>query len=433
MKNCDFVNWKGTQLKITQLWHPGRKLEVMSNNPPNHAPTAPQQGSGISDLFAYFGLVVKLPLTFIRWSYREVTPKTLHSFAEDSCPNPQGAAPNPVTSNSWTVLTKGQDVDDPDSMNSSLESSRWTSITPPNSQQHPGGESQCAPDLTRQIVRREIYPTLSGTYSDVWRSTWYDGKRKRDVAVKSLKIPFLNEGENSKNCLKLASKISSWAQLLHKNVLPLYGIAHDFGHFPSLVTPWVNEGSLNDYIANHHLSLRNKLDIAKQVVAGLGYLHAHSIVHGDISGHNILVDHQGRAQLSDFGVMLLLAEIPASAQPSGGIRSAIRWTDPQLFEAQKGDINSCNPTEQTDIYSIGSILLQLFTGSIPYYDVKDNIRVLVLSSRGIKPKCPQETVVTSAQWSFIQRCWSPRGLSSRPTIEEIDEFLTSELRMADSL
>jgi hypothetical protein len=67
-------------------------------------------------------------------------------------------------------------------MNSSLEFSRWTSITPPNSQQHPGGESQCAPDLTRQIVRREIYPTLSGTYSDVWRSTWYDGKRKRDVS-----------------------------------------------------------------------------------------------------------------------------------------------------------------------------------------------------------------------------------------------------------
>jgi hypothetical protein len=57
--------------------------------------------------------------------------------------------------------------------------------------------------------------------------------------------------------------------------------------------------------------------------------------------------------------MLLLAEIPAMAQPSGGIRSAIRWTDPQLFEAQQGDINSCIPTEQTDIYSIGSILLQV--------------------------------------------------------------------------
>lgn len=356
---------------------------------------------------------------------------TLHSFAEGSCPNPQGAAPNPVISNSWNVLRNGHDVDVPDSMDLSLYSSGWTSITP-DFQQHPGGESQCdsAPDLTRQIVRREIYPTLSGTYSDVWRSTWYDGKRKRDVAVKSLKIPFSNDDEKSKNRLKLMGKISSWAQLLHKNVLPLYGIAHDFGHFPSLVTPWVNEGSLNDYIANHHLSLRSKLDIAKQVVAGLGYLHAHSIVHGDISGHNILVDHQGRAQLSDFGVMLLLAEIPASAQPSGGIRSAIRWTDPRLFEAHKGDINPCIPTEQTDIYSIGSILLQLFTGSIPYYDVKDNIRVLVLSSRGIKPRCPQETVVTSAQWSFIQRCWSPRGLPSRPTIEEIDEFLESELQMA---
>ncbi|KAG1762182.1 kinase-like domain-containing protein [Suillus occidentalis] len=226
-------------------------------------------------------------------------------------------------------------------------------------------------------------------------------------------------------------RISTWAQLLHQNVLPVYGIAYDFGHFPSLVTPWVNRGSLNDYIANHHLSLRSKLDLAKQVVAGLGYLHAHDVVHGDISGLNILVDHQGRAQLCDFGIMSLLAEIPTPPQPSGGVRSAVRWTDPQLFEAQTGEINPCTPTKQTDIYSIGSILLQLFTGSIPYYDIKDHIRVLVLSARGVKPRCPQDAVVTSAQWSFIQRCWSPRGLSSRPTMEEIDVFLESELQMAD--
>jgi serine/threonine protein kinase len=318
-------------------------------------------------------------------------------------------------------------------MSSSLDSSKWTPITPANVQRHPVGEPQCnfPPDLTSQVVRRELYPTLSGTYSDVWQSIWYCNKRKRDVAVKSLKIPFLNEDEKSKNYQKLMGKISRWAQLHHKNVLPLYGIAHDFGHFPSLVTPWMNEGSLNDYIANRHLSLRSKLDIAKQIVAGLGYLHAHSIVHGDISGFNILVDHQGRAQLSDFGVMLLLAEIPASIQPSGGIRPAVRWTDPQLFEVQKGETNPCILTEQTDIYSIGSILLQLLTGSIPYYDIKDNIRVLVLSSTGVKPKCPPDAFVTSAEWSFIQRCWSPRGLPSRPTIEEIEEFLESEIRIAE--
>ncbi|KAG2142771.1 kinase-like domain-containing protein, partial [Suillus bovinus] len=374
----------------------------MSNNALDHAPTAPQQGSGISDLLAYFGLVVKLPLTFIRWSYREIAPMAL------SHPNPQGVVPSPLVSNSWTVLRKGHNTDVPDSINPSFESCGWTPITPANFQHDSAAESQCdsVTDLTRQIVRREIYPTLSGTYSDVWRSTWYRGKQKRDVAVKSLKIPFSNEDEKHKHCQKLMGKISSWARLLHKNVLPIYGIAHDFGHFPSLVTPWVNEGSLNDYIASHHLSLGCKLDLAKQVVAGLGYLHAHSIVHGDISGLNILVDYEGRAQLCDFGVMPLLAEIPTLAQPSGGIRSAVRWTDPQLFEAQKGEINPYVPTKQTDIYSIGSIILQLLTGMIPYHDIKDNIRVLVLSSRGVKPKRPQETFVTNLQWSFIQRCWS---------------------------
>jgi len=313
------------------------------------------------------------------------------------------------------------------------DSSKGTPTTPDNVQRHPAGELQrnSAPDLTTQVVRRKPYPTLSGTYSDVWRSTWDDDKQKRDVAVKSLKLPFSNEEEKSENCQKLMGKISSWAQLLHKNVLPIYGIAYNFGYFPSLVTPWVNEGSLNDYIAHHNLSLRSRLYIAKQVAAGLGYLHAHSIVHGDISGLNILVDHEGRAQLCDFGVMPLLAEILSLPQPSGGIRSAVRWTDPQLFDVQNDEINPCTPTEQTDIYSTGSVLLQLLTGSIPYYDIKDNISVLVLSSRGVKPKCPPEANVSSAQWSFIQRCWSPPGLSSRPTIEEIEEYLESELRMAD--
>lgn len=356
---------------------------------------------------------------------------TLHSFAEGSCPTPPGVIPGSAISNSWTVLRKGHNIDVPDATNPSLNCSRWTPTIPADFQWHAVEESQYnSPlDLTKQISRREVYPTLSGTYSNVWRSTWYHNKRKHDVAVKSLKIPFSKEDENSKNRRKLMDTISCWTQLLHPNVLPLYGIAHGFGHFPSLVTPWVDEGSLNDYIVNHHLSLQSKLDLAKQVVAGLGYLHAHSIVHGDISGFNILVDHQGRAQLSDFGVMLLLAEIPASVQPSGGVRSAVRWTDPQLFGVQTGGNNLCSPTEQTDIYSIGSVILQLLTGSIPYYNIKDNIHALVLSSRGVKPKCPPEASVTSAQWSFIERCWSPQ-LSGRPTIKEIEEFLESELRMA---
>ncbi|KAG2091990.1 uncharacterized protein F5147DRAFT_657815 [Suillus discolor] len=124
----------------------------MSNDLPGNTPTAPQRGFSIYHLLSYFGLVVKLPLA-------------LNS-----------------------------------SMNESLsDSSKWTT-TPVNCQQHPVGEPQCnsAPNLTSQIVRRKIYPTLSGTYSDVWQSTWYDGKQKCDVAVKSLKIPFSNEDEKRK-------------------------------------------------------------------------------------------------------------------------------------------------------------------------------------------------------------------------------------------
>jgi len=78
--------------------------------------------------------------------------------------------------------------------------------------------------------------------------------------VKSVPL-FLSERIGSPIAQRLMGKISSWAQLAHENVLPLYGVAHGFGYFPSLVMPWVNEGSLNDYIANNHLSPRRKWDL----------------------------------------------------------------------------------------------------------------------------------------------------------------------------
>ncbi|KAG1736400.1 kinase-like domain-containing protein [Suillus paluster] len=402
----------------------------MSNNPLDHTPTTPQQGSGVSNLLTYFGLVVKLPLALIRWSYREIAPATLHSFSDGSCSNQQGAVSNSVDSGSCTVLRKGPNIVVPNSVNSSLDSLKQVPTASTNFQRHAVRGSQCnsAPDLTRQVVRRERYPTLSGTYSDVWRSVWCHDKQRCDVAVKSLKIPFSDEDEKRKKLSTqgLMGKISSWAQLHHENVLPLYGVADGFGYFPSLVTPWVNQGTLSDYIAtNHHLSPRSKLDLAKQVVAGLGYLHAHSVVHGDITGV------RGERNYLTSGSCCCSRKFRRRYNQSGGIRSAVRWTDPQLFETEKSDINPCIPTEQTDIYSIGSILLQLFTESIPYYDIKDNITVIVLSSRGIKPRCPPETFVTSAQWNLIQRCWLPcGGLPSRSTISEIGESLESELQLA---
>lgn len=157
----------------------------MSSSPPDHVPTAPQQDSSIFGLLNFFGLVVKLPLTFIRWSYQEIAPATFNSFTEGSCPNQQGAAPSSVISDSWTVLRKGP-IEYTNYYSQSLFAdfySSMDSLLDSSMGQHIVGDSQFSstPDLTKQVVRREIYPTLSGTYSDVWRSTWHHGKRKRVV------------------------------------------------------------------------------------------------------------------------------------------------------------------------------------------------------------------------------------------------------------
>ncbi|OJA10357.1 hypothetical protein AZE42_07047 [Rhizopogon vesiculosus] len=78
-----------------------------------------------------------------------------------------------------------------------------------------------------------------------------------------------------------------------------------------------------------------------------------------------------------------------------------------------------------DIYSFGSIALQVQTCKVPYYNLKKDI-VLVLSqvTTGKKPEPPKESQIAPSHWEFIQRCWLPR--TDRPLVGEIVAFIASE-------
>ncbi|KIJ10918.1 hypothetical protein PAXINDRAFT_85289 [Paxillus involutus ATCC 200175] len=247
---------------------------------------------------------------------------------------------------------------------------------------------------------------------------------------------------------KLRREISVWLTLKHINVLPLFGTTMDFGQLPAMVSPWLENGALTSYLEHRGNTLTR---VARLVLVGI--LHSRSVVHGDLSGvrglisigcihtHtsntqlNVLIRANGRACIADFGLSTLLTalggSIFATTSPVGG---TLRWTAPELLYLNvqvSGDEESIPrvlPTPRSDIYSFGTIMLQVLTGRIPYHYYPRDDRVWFALSQGEIPKRPSRTLVTDRQWSFMQWCWNPVGATgSRPCGDDVVEFIRNEL------
>ncbi|KIJ13862.1 hypothetical protein PAXINDRAFT_116831 [Paxillus involutus ATCC 200175] len=227
--------------------------------------------------------------------------------------------------------------------------------------------------------------------------------------------------------------MSIWTSLDHINILPLLGTTMGFGRLPAMVSPWLENGALTSYLERRGdiLTTMEKFALLGDVAAGLQYLHSQSVVHGDLSGPNVLIDDNGRACICDFSLSTLLTELGGSTLETSVPRAGtLRWTAPELLELEvpedeKNPPRSV-PTPKSDVYSFGRIMLQILTGKIPYYYYTREPQVIHAMSQGRTPRTPSEDLVTDHQWAFMQRCWAPIN-TERPSGEEIVEFARHEL------
>jgi len=282
-------------------------------------------------------------------------------------------------------------------------------------------------DLTGQIVGKETYPTSIGTFSDVWKCLYPFGQsRGLTVAVKTIR-GHRDDGLRLVKTKTLQDQVEQWKTLVHKNVLPVYGTTLDFGPLPSLVSPWVDGGSLTHYLElNPDLSLEKRHEILIQIADGLRYLHSKEIMHGELNGGNVLMDTNGNAYLADFGFLPIVLEFRTAPYLSTAIGSSVRWAAPELFEVPSAaDAPPLQLSMESDIYSFGSIMLQVLSGNIPYHTIKRDDQVLYAIAKGMKPPRPETSNVTDKHWEFIQQCWSSRQGNRRPLATDVSVFLAA--------
>ena len=223
----------------------------------------------------------------------------------------------------------------------------------------------------RYKIENEIGRGGMGT---VYRA--HDAVLKRDVAVKVL--------SNFKLGTDGKARIIREAQLVAKLNHPNIVTVHDAGEVdgtPFIVMELVEGQNLHQ---SKPEGLEDIIAIARQICSALEHAHSHDVVHRDLKPENIVLEPGGIAKLMDFGVARSVASRFTS---EGTIFGTVFYMPPEQAMGDKVD-------GRADLYSLGVMLYELTTGSLPFDDedpiavISQHIHAPIVPPRAKNPDIP---------------------------------------------
>ena len=137
---------------------------------------------------------------------------------------------------------------------------------------------------------------------------------------------------------------------------------------------------------------------------------------------NILVDESGHARIADFGLLTIVSDPVYSAASSSVMNAGtIRWMSPELLYPEHFNLKESRPTNASDCYALGMVMLEVLSGRAPYGQFKEFI-VMRMLLEGTHPERPEMPWFTNDLWRILEQCWSQQP-EDRPTLEAILEYL----------
>jgi serine/threonine-protein kinase len=206
-----------------------------------------------------------------------------------------------------------------------------------------------------------------GGMSTVYKA--FDTVLERPVAIKLMHREIATDSDQLERFRREARAV---AQLNHPNVVSVIDAGEEpvaaedlgpgeggAGGTPYIVLEYVDGETLKTLIRRDGpLEVPQALAYAIEVARALGAAHERQIVHRDVKPHNVLLDPEGGAKITDFGIARSLSE--EGLTMAGRVLGTTDYVSPEQALGQP-------VTPQSDLYSLGIVLYEMLTGDVPFH------------------------------------------------------------------
>src|SRR6476620_9808341 len=259
-----------------------------------------------------------------------------------------------------------------------------------------------------------------GGMSTVYRA--FDTVLERQVAIKLMHREIASDSDQLERFRREARAV---AQLNHPHVVGVIDAGEDGDPdhpTPYIVFEYVEGEKLKDRIKRHgRLQIGEAVAYAIEIARALGAAHERAIVHRDVKPQNVLIDEEGSAKVTDFGIARTLDQEGLTAD--GRVLGTTDYVSPEqaLGHAVTG---------QSDLYSLGIVLFEMLTGDVPF---KGENQVAV-AMKHVREELPDVQIrrpeVSAALAAVLDRATAKdlgrRYPDARSLIADLEEVLAIE-------
>jgi serine/threonine protein kinase len=214
-----------------------------------------------------------------------------------------------------------------------------------------------------------------------------------------------------KNELKLARKIT------HKNVCRMYDLHLD-GSAVYITMEFIEGRSLRQVLeSGTALTLARGIEVTRQICAALCEAHKHGIVHRDLKPENVMLDLSGTVKIMDFGVARALN---MGHTVTGAVLGTPAYMAPEQAAGQRIDLRA-------DIYALGLVLYELFTGVVPFAaDTPVALALKQVREMPVRPRALEPSLPPILE-KIILKCLNKSPDQRYQSIDEVDSALAETL------
>lgn len=230
--------------------------------------------------------------------------------------------------------------------------------------------------ISKQFGEYRLEALLAqGGMARVYRAL--DVRLKRHAVVKVIDPPSHNDADY---VVRFEREAHAIARLDHPNIVRLYRFDQQ-DDWLYMAMQYVEGADLGTVLAGYRadkefMEPNDACRIVDEICSALDYAHQKGVIHRDVKPANILLDRQGRAFLTDFG-LALITEV--------GTRGEI-FGSPHYIAPEQA-VSSAKAVPQSDLYSMGVILFEMFTGDVPFNAAEPlDIALLHMSEEPPRPR-----------------------------------------------